>query len=616
MQADEPIGKLYDGRMLRRLAVYLKPYKGSVAVTLFLVALHGLFDSLGPLLTRYAVDRYFTHAPVADLPFPLPADPYRGLTLLSIAFLSLVILTLLTEFGQTLLMNRTGQRAMFDLRRDLMAQLHRLDIAYFDRTPVGRIVTRVTSDVDMLNELFSSGFVAIFGDLLMLLWLLVILFSLSPGMTLIVLLATPLVFAATMRFRSEAASSNRRIRTAVARINAFLQEHLNGIAIVQLFNREERSRQDFARINREHTDAYKDSIHAYGWFYPVVEFLSMLALAGLLVYGGYSVPAGEASIGTVVAFFQYALRFFRPIQDLSEKYNVLQAAAAAAERIFQLLDTQPAIHAPARPQPIPADHTITFENVWFAYNDEEWVLRDINFTIRPGETVAIVGHTGAGKTTLTNLLLRFYDVQRGRILLGGIHIREFRPDDLRGLFSIVLQDPWLFTGDIRSNITLGTPGLTEAQIRKAAQRVNVLEFIDSLPAGLSEPVAERGANFSTGQKQLISFARALVHEPRVLILDEATSSVDTETELRIRDAQRELLAGRTAIVIAHRLSTIQSATRIMAFHKGQLQEAGTHAELIARRGIYWRLYELQYAVSQPRDGVTERCKTSPPRTGN
>jgi ATP-binding cassette subfamily B protein len=616
VQADEPIGKLYDGRMLRRLSRYLRPYKGSVGITLVLVALHGLFDSLGPLLTRYAVDRYFTHSPVAALPIDLPADPYRGLTILSIAYFSLVVLTLVTEFGQTLLMNRTGQHAMFDLRRDLMAQLHRLDIAYFDRNPIGRIVTRVTSDVDMLNELFSSGFVAILGDLLMLLWLFAILFSLSPGMTLIVLLATPFIFAATMRFRSDVASSNRRIRTAVARINAFLQEHINGISIVQLFNREERSRRDFAAINLEHTDAYKDSIHAYGWFYPVVEFLSMMALAGLLVYGGFSVPAGEASLGTVVAFFQYAIRFFRPIQDLSEKYNVLQAAVAAGERIFQLLDTEPGIQAPPDPRPIPADHTIAFENVWFAYNGEDWVLRDISFTIRPGETVAIVGHTGAGKTTLTNLLLRFYDVQRGHIRLGGIDIREFRPDDLRGLFSIVLQDPWLFTGDIRSNITLGTPHLTEAQIRQAAQRVNLLDFIDSLPAGLNEIVAERGANFSTGQKQLISFARALVHEPRVLILDEATSSVDTETELRIRDAQRELLVGRTAIVIAHRLSTIQSATRIMAFHKGQLQEAGTHAQLIAQRGIYWRLYELQYAGNDggtiiPLSSSEPACEPSP-----
>jgi ATP-binding cassette subfamily B protein len=476
-----------------------------------------------------------------------------------------------------------------------MAHLHRLDIAYFDRNPIGRIVTRVTSDVDMLNELFSSGFVAILGDLLMLLWLLAILLSLSPGMTLIVLAATPLVFAATMRFRTEVASSNRRIRTAVAAINSFLQEHINGIAIVQLFNREARSRADFAVINREHTDAYKDSIHAYGWFYPIVEFLGMITLAALLVYGGVSIPAGTASLGTVVAFFQYAIRFFRPIQDLSEKYNVLQAASAASERIFQLLDTVPAIQPPATSQAVPQDTTITFENVWFAYKDEDWILRDISFTIRPGETVAIVGHTGAGKTTLTNLLLRFYDIQRGSIKLGGIDIRQFRPEDLRALFAIVLQDPWLFTGDVRSNITLGTPGLSETQIRKAAERVNLLPFIDQLPNGLSEPVAERGANFSTGQKQLISFARALVHEPRVLILDEATSSVDTETEIRIRDAQRELLAGRTAIVIAHRLSTIQSATRIMAFHKGQLIESGSHAELIALGGIYWRLYELQYA---------------------
>jgi ATP-binding cassette subfamily B protein len=448
----------------------------------------------------------------------------------------------------------------------------------------------------------------------MLLWLFAILFTLSPGMTCIVLAAAPLIFAATMRFRSEVATSNRRIRTAVARINAFLQEHINGIAIVQLFNREARSRADFAAINRDHTDAYKDSIHAYGWFYPVVEFLSMLALAGLLIYGGFSVPAGAASLGTVVAFFQYSIRFFRPIQDLSEKYNVLQAAAAAAERIFQLLDTKPAIQPPARPRPIPADTTITFEHVWFAYKEEDWVLRDVSLTIRPGETIAIVGHTGAGKTTLTNLLLRFYDVQRGRIAVGGIDIGDFDPEDLRALFSIVLQDPWLFTGDIRSNITLGTPGLSDAQIRQAAQRVNLLDFIDNLPNGLSEPVAERGSNFSTGQKQLISFARALVHEPRVLILDEATSSVDTDTEIRIRNAQLELLNGRTAIVIAHRLSTIQSATRILAFHKGQLLEAGSHAELIARRGIYWRLYELQYAqpgMISPPDPPSQVCEPSP-----
>jgi ATP-binding cassette subfamily B multidrug efflux pump len=595
MQSDEPIGKLYDGRLLRRLGTYLKPYKGSVAATLLLVSLHGLFDSLGPLLTRYAVDRYFTKSPVSPLPFDLPADPFRGLTLLSLAYLSLVVLTLIAEFGQTFLMNRTAQHAMFDLRRDLMTHLHKLDIAWFDRNPIGRVVTRVTSDVDTLNDLFASGFVAILGDFLMLLWLLVILFSLSPGMTVIVLLAAPLIFLATMRFRREVASSNRRIRSAVARINAFLQEHVNGIAVVQLFNREARSRADFERINRDHTDAYKDSIHAYGWFYPVVEFFSMLALAGLLVYGGFQVPGNAASLGTVVAFFQFAIRFFRPIQNLSEKFNVIQSASAAAERIFLLLDTQPAIQAPPNPKPLPADTTITFENVWFAYKDEEWVLRDLNLTIPPGETVAIVGHTGAGKTTLTNLLLRFYDVQKGAIRIGGIDIREFRPEDLRGLFSIVLQDAWLFTGDVRSNITLGTPGLSEARIREAAARVNLLPFLDSLPAGLDEPVAERGANFSTGQKQLLSFARALVHNPQILILDEATSSVDTETEIKIRDAQRELLTGRTAIVIAHRLSTVQSSARILAFHKGQLIESGTHAELLAQKGIYWRLFQLQYS---------------------
>jgi ATP-binding cassette subfamily B protein len=431
----------------------------------------------------------------------------------------------------------------------------------------------------------------------MLVWLLGLLFVLSPGMTWIVLAVTPLVYWATMRFRAQVSESYRRIRTAVARINAFLQEHVNGVTVVQLFNRERRSADEFAAINRDHMDAFKDSIHAYGWFYPVVEFFGLLSLAGLLIHGGFALPAGITTIGTLIAFFQYSWRFFRPIQDLSEKYNILQSATAASERIFQLLDTEPAIVRPRQSKPVPEDLTITFDRVWFAYKDEDWVLRDISFEIRPGETIAIVGHTGAGKTTITNLLLRFYDVQRGAIRIGGVDIREFDPIELRRLCSIVLQDPWLFTGDIRANITLGSDHLTDAAVLAAARRVNLLDFIERLPNGIKEAVAERGANFSTGQKQLISFARALAHDPKILILDEATSSVDTETEIRIRDAQRELLAGRTAIVIAHRLSTVQSAGRILAFHKGHLHESGTHAELIAARGLYWRLYQLQYAHS-------------------
>jgi ATP-binding cassette subfamily B multidrug efflux pump len=585
VEQEQVQGKLYDGQLLRRLAVYLKPYRKQVAATVALLTVHSLLESVGPILTSIAVDRYLVQrAPGA----------WEGIAQLSLLMLGVAVLMLLAEFGQALLMQWTGQQAMFALRRDLMAKLHQLDIAYFDKHPVGRLVTRVTGDVDTLNELFSSGLVAILGDAIMLTWLLGVLLWMSPGLTALILVVTPAIYWATMLFRSQVSASYRRIRLAVARINAFLNEHINGIAVLQAFNREQAARDEFAEINREHMLAFKQSVFAYGWFYPVVEFLSMLAFAGILVYGGWQVPGGGLSLGVLIAFFQFALRFFRPIQDLSEKYNILQSATAASERIFQLLDTPTAITAPAKPAPVPDDLTITFENVWFAYGGEDWVLRDVSFSIAPGEAIAIVGHTGAGKTTVTNLLLRFYDVQRGAIKIGGVDIREFDPLELRRRFAIVLQDPYLFTGTIGSNISLGGAGIDEARLTAAAAEVNLLDFIERLPGRFQEPILERGANLSTGQKQLVSFARALVHEPKILILDEATSSVETDTELRIRDAQKKLLTGRTSISIAHRLSTIQNADRIFAFHKGQLREAGTHAELLQQRGLYWKLYQLQY----------------------
>ncbi len=585
MEQEQVQGKLYDSQLLRRLAVYLKPYRKQVAATLALLTLHSLLESVGPILTSIAVDKYLVRrAPGA----------FEGIAQLSLLMLGVAILMLLAEFGQAMLMQWTGQQAMFSLRRDLMAKLHQLDIAYFDKHPVGRLVTRVTGDVDTLNELFSSGLVAILGDVIMLTWLLGVLLWMSPGLTAIILVVTPAIYGATMLFRSQVSASYRRIRLAVARISAFLNEHINGIAVLQAFNREQAARDEFAEINREHMLAFKQSVFAYGWFYPVVEFLSMLAFAGLIVYGGWQVPGGGLSLGILIAFFQFALRFFRPIQDLSEKYNILQSATAASERIFQLLDTPVAIQAPAAPKPVPEDLTIAFENVWFAYAAEDWVLRDVSFTIAPGEAIAIVGHTGAGKTTVTNLLLRFYDVQRGAIKIGGIDIREFDPHELRRRFAIVLQDPYLFTGTVGSNISLGDASISEARLTAAAAEVNLLDFIERLPGRFAEPIQERGGNLSTGQKQLVSFARALVHEPKILILDEATSSVETDTELRIRDAQKKLMTGRTSISIAHRLSTIQNADRIFAFHKGQLREAGTHAELLQQRGLYWKLYQLQY----------------------
>jgi ATP-binding cassette subfamily B protein len=596
---EEALGKAYDSRLMKRLLRYMRPYRVVVAVSLMLLLIDSLFQIIGPLLTKLAIDRYLVPTHHAHT-FPfldrwLSTNPWTGLSQISLLYLGVVVGGFFFDFGQTYLMQWTGQKAMFDLRRELMTHLQRLDVTFFDKNPVGRLVTRVTTDVDVLNDLFASGLVTLVGDILMLSFVILAMFRLSPGMTGLMLAVMPFVVLVTMQFRRTASQSYRRIRVAIARINAYLQEHVAGIAVLQLFNREERSREEFEEINRVHMIAFKDSITAYGWFYPVVEFLGMLALGLLLAYGGYRIRQGALSLGILVAFFQYGLRFFRPIQDLSEKYNILQGAMAASERIFKLLDTEPQIVSPDAVMSFPSGAVdIEFDHVWFAYNDEDWVLRDVSFRIGAGETVAVVGHTGAGKTTLTNLLLRFYDVNRGSIRIGGIDIRSFELTELRRRFGVVLQDPYLFTGTVESNIRLGTESITAAQVREASRQVNLLDFIDELPQGFATPVQERGTGFSTGQKQLISFARALAHDPRILILDEATSSVDTETELRIRQALQRLVSNRTSFVIAHRLSTIQRADRILVMHKAQLRESGTHQELLALRGIYWKLYQLQY----------------------
>jgi ATP-binding cassette subfamily B protein len=595
---EEVLGKAYDSRLMRRLLRYMRPYGGLVAVSVVLLLVNSVLQVIGPLFTKLAVDRYLVPAgrPLATPLDPyLSADPWTGVSQIAALYLAVLGAALLFEFVQVYLMNYVGQRAMFDLRRELMAHLQRLDISYYDRNPVGRLVTRVTTDVDVLNELFTSGLVTIAGDVLVLSFIIAAMLKLSPGLTVVLLGVMPLVVLVTVMFRRTVMDSYRRIRTAVARINAYLQERINGMAVVQLFNREERSREEFERINREHMEAYKKAITAYGWFYPAVEFLGMLALASLLAYGGRRIESGALTLGVLVAFFQYGLRFFRPIQDLSEKYNILQGAMAASERIFKLLDTPVAIQPPAAPRPFPMGPArIEFEGVWFAYKDQEWVLRDVSFAVEPGETVAVVGHTGAGKTTLINLLLRYYDVQRGAIRIGGIDIREFDPRELRRHFGVVLQDPYLFTGTIEENIRLGMDGVSQEQLEAAAEQVNLLDFIRSLPDGFRQPVHERGTGLSTGQKQLISFARALARNPRFLILDEATSSVDTETEMRVREALARMIEGRTSIIIAHRLSTIQKADRILVMHKGRLRETGTHQQLLALRGIYWKLYQLQY----------------------
>jgi ATP-binding cassette subfamily B protein len=595
---EEARGKVYDGRLMRRLLRYVSPYRKAVAVSLALILISSLLQVVGPLLTLIAIDRYLrpvrAHAggPLAGL---LSANPWAGLAQISTLYLLVVLASFLIEFAQSYLMQWTGQRAMLDLRRDLMAHLQRLDLAYYDRTPTGRMVTRVTSDVDALNELLASGVVTILGELLTLTFVAAAMFRLSTGLTLVLLALLPLLLAVTALFRRAAVSSYRRIRVAIAKINAHLQEHLSGMSVLQLFNREHQSAVEFDRINRQHMEAFKDAILAYAWFFPAIEFLSMLGLAALLAYGGFQIRRGGLTLGVLVAFFQYGMRFYRPIMHLSEKYNLLQSATAAAERVFNLLDEPVQVRAPAGSPAVPqGDLAIEFDGVWFAYRDEEWVLRDVSFRIEPGETVAVVGHTGAGKTTLVSLLLRFYDVQRGSIRLGGLDVRAFDPRDLRRHFGVVLQDPHLFSGTIEGNIRLGTDRISDQDLATAAEQVNLLDFIESLPSGFSEPVRERGDGLSTGQKQLISFARALAHDPHFLILDEATSSVDTETEFRVREALAHLVEGRTSIVIAHRLSTIQRADRILVMHKGRLRETGTHQQLLAQRGIYWKLYQLQY----------------------
>ena len=470
---EEVLGKAYDGRLMRRLLTYMRPYKTAVAAALVILLFDSLIQISGPLLTKLAVDRYLvpSHPLSSQLTVKTPldnwlaSDAWTGLTQLAFLYLLTVIFGFVLDFGQTYLMQWTGQKAMFDLRRQLMTHLQTLDLSYFDKNPVGRLVTRVTTDVDVLNDLFASGLVTIVGDLLMLTFVIIAMLRLSPGMTGLMLAVMPLVLLVTIQFRKTASQSYRRIRVAIARINAYLQEHVAGIVVLQLFNREEKSKEEFSQINRDHMEAYKDSITAYGWFYPVVEFLGMMALALLMAYGGFRISQGALTLGVLVAFFQYGMRFFRPIQDLSEKYNILQGAMAASERIFKLLDTKPDIISPAAIVPFPAGSVdIEFDHVWFAYKDDDWVLRDVSFRVAPSETLAIVGHTGAGKTTITNLMLRFYDVRRGAIRIGGIDIRDFDLLELRRRFGVVLQDPYLFTGTVGSNISLGTASITTEEI--------------------------------------------------------------------------------------------------------------------------------------------------------
>ena len=583
MQEEEVLGKAYDSRLMRRLITYLRPYRKYVVIAFALLLVDSAIETAFPLLTKLAIDNYIGGANLA------------GVAGVALGYFAFLVMKFAAESAQTYVLSNTGQKIMVDMRMEVFQHLHTLSPSFFDKNPVGRLITRVTTDVDVLNELFSAGIVSIFGDIFTLLGILVAMLLLDWQLGLVTLAVLPLIGLATAIFRRKARDSYRRVRIAIARINGHLQEHLTGMSVVQLYNREARSLRSFDDINREHLDANKDSIMAYAWFYPVVEILSSTAIALIIWYGGGGVMRGTVTLGALVAFIQYSQRFFRPIADMSEKYNILQSAMASSERLFRLLDTQPAIVTPASPVRLPGkvQGAIEFRDVSFAYNDNDWVLREVSFHVQAGESVAIVGHTGAGKTTITSLLTRFYDIQEGSILLDGIDIAKLDLADLRSAFAVVLQDVFLFSGTMESNIKLGS-AISRERVLTAATDVNLMPFLNSLPQGLDHPVNERGSTLSAGQRQLLAFARALAHDPRILILDEATSSVDTETEIQIRRAIDRLMEGRTSIIIAHRLSTIQKCNKILVMHKGRVREAGTHQELLARRGLYFKLYQLQY----------------------
>ena len=629
---EDPVGKVYDSRLIRRLAHYLGPYWIQATVSALSITCKSLSDVTGPYLVKVAIDRYLTGAPGPAtnwLTRRLPADAYHGITELAGIYMGALCCSYLFQFIQTYLMQWTGQKIMFDLRRDIFRHMQRMDIGFFDTHAVGRLVTRLTSDVDAINDMFTAGVLAIVDDFFNLVVMSAVILSINWWLALIAFAVLPLILVVTRIFRDHVRESFRRVRAAIARINSFTQEHISGMSVVQLFNRERRAYEDFEAVNRLHMIAFKDTIFAYALYYPAVELLSSLAIALVIWRGGFGVLSGGVTIGVLAMFIQYSQRFWRPIQDLSDKYNILQAAMAACERIFKLLDTTPEIVSPADPAEGDGTNRIEFRHVWFTYqklteaqqeavakaaasgasltalDGIEWILKDVSFTIEPGQTVAIVGHTGAGKTTLTSLMMRFYDVTAGQILLDGVDLRRQELTALRQHFAVVLQDPFLFTGTIAENIRLGNNAITEAGLRQAARDVNVLDFIESLPAQFDEPVRERGNSLSTGQKQLINFARALAYNPRILILDEATSSVDTDTELRIRGALERMVEGRTSVLIAHRLSTVQRADTILVLHKGQLREMGSHQQLLANRGLYWKLYQLQYKDQEIREHGSE-----------
>lgn len=581
---EEAIGKTYDFQIARRLLRYLKPYLRLLIPALVLTLGLNLLGILQPLFTKVAIDWYI-----------LPRTT-QGITAFALVYIGVQFLRFIFSYFQVVLLNTVGQYVMFDLRREIYDKLQHQEVAYFDRNPVGRIITRLTADVDALNELFTSGVTDLLGDLVMIVGIVGVMAYMDWRLTLVTLLTVPMLFAATTWFRKGARRGYDMVRTRVARIYAFLQEHFSGAQTVQIFNAEAKSIARFAKINDEHRSANIDTIFYYAVFFPLVDFIGAVGIALIIWYGGYNVMHQALSLGSLVAFIQFSGFLFQPIRDISDKYNVLQGAVVASHRIFKALDLPILITTPASPlKQGRAEGRIEFENVWFAYKEDEWVLKDVSFTVSPGQSVALVGHTGSGKTTITNLLMRFYDVQKGRILLDGVDVRDWDLQSLRENFAVVLQDIFLFTGTVESNIRLGREDISDERIRWAATEVRADKFIRRLRHEYKSEVKERGAGLSVGQKQLISFARALAFDPALLILDEATSSIDTETEQLIQQAIDRVMRNRTSLVVAHRLSTIQRADKIIVLHHGEIREQGSHQDLLALQGLYWRLYKLQYS---------------------
>ncbi|HWP82147.1 MAG TPA: ABC transporter ATP-binding protein [Bacteroidota bacterium] len=590
MHEEEVLGKAYDARLMKRLLKYLRPYRWHVALGILLSILVSGMEAVRPYFTKIAVD------------VDIANKDKDGLLITTLMFGGVLLIRGLLQYYNAYLTQWIGQRTIFDLRMEIFQHLQNLSLRFFDKNPIGRLITRVTNDVEVLNEMFSSGIVMVFSDVFTIIGILYFMFSMNWELALVSLSVLPFLFYGTFLFRKKAREAYREVRLQIARINSFMQEHITGMVVDQLFNREQKSYEKFSSINAAHRDANIKSIFYYALFYPGIDLIGAVAVGLIIWYAGFNALEGTVTLGTVMAFLQFNEMFWRPIRDLSEKYNILQTAMASSERVFQLLDDQSILSV--HPHPVAFDRVrgeVEFRNVWFAYNqpvdgqhDPEWVLKDISFKIAPGQTVALVGHTGAGKTSIISLLTRFYDIQKGEILIDGVNIQHIRPEDLRKHISVVLQDVFLFSGDIKGNINLGNEHISLDRVKAAARIVGAHRFIEALPDGYDTEVKERGATLSVGQKQLISFARALAHNPAILVLDEATSSVDTETELLIQAAIRKLLTGRTSIVIAHRLSTIQRADKIIVLHKGEIREMGTHQELLAHGGIYKKLYQLQY----------------------